>query len=151
MPLMSLINGFPTYFKVGKVENMLYKVDLRPFQHIDNDEGYREKNKIVRYHLIRMNQAEVKMYHLQCKKFSIDYTRHTCRNIYNNGYNMNLDLYLNYYYSKKNNLYYNEYVLIECEDEKKECEFLLDVNILDETDSYPTQLINKEDSSLEYY
>ena len=151
MPLMSLINGFPTYFKIGKVESMLYKVDLRPFQYVDNIEGNREKNKIVKYHLIKLNQAEIKMHHLQCKKFSLEYNRHTCKNIYNAVYQMNLDLYLNYYYSNKNNLYYNEYVFIECEDEKKECEFLLDVNLLEDTDTYPTQLINKEDSSLEYY
>ena len=151
MPLMSLINGFPTYFKLGKVQSMIYKVDLRPFQHIDNNEGYREKNKIVKYHLIKLTRTEIKMYHLQCKKFSIDYKRHTCKNLYNNGYKMNLDLYLNYYYLKINSLYYNEYVLVECEDEEKDCEFLLDINLVDETDSYPTQLINKEDSSLEYY
>ena len=35
---------------------------------------------------------------------------------------MNLDLYLNYYYLKINSLYYDEYVLVECEDEKKECD-----------------------------
>ena len=150
-PLMPLINGFPTYFKIGKVQSMIYKVDLKPFQHIDKNEGYREKNKIVKYHLIRKNQAEIKMHHIQCKKFSMDYNRHTCTNLYNKVYIMNLDLYINYYYLKKNSLYYNEYVLVECEDEKKECEFLLDVNLLDETDSYPTQLINNEDSHLDYY
>ena len=151
MPLMSLINGFPTYFKLGKVQSMLYKIDLRPFQHIDKSGGYQEKNKIVKYHLIKLNQVEIKMHHLQCKKFSMEFNRHSCKNIYNKEYIMNLDLYLNYYYLNINSLYYNEYVLIECEDEKKDCEFLLDVNLLDEIDTYPTQLINKEDSYLEYY
>ena len=94
---------------------------------------------------MRKNQAEIKMYHIQCKKFSMDYYRHTCANLYNKVYIMHLDLYINYYYSKRSSLYYDEYVLVECEDEKKECEFLLDVNLLDETDSYPTQLINNED------
>ena len=151
MPLMSLINGFPTYFKLGKIQSMIYKVDLRPFQHIDSNEGYREKNKIVKYHLIKLTRTEIKMHHLQCKKFSLEYNRHECKNLYNNGYKMNLDLYLNYYYLNSNSLYYNEYVYVECEDEEKECEFLLDINLLDDTDSYPTQLINKEDSLLEYY
>ena len=123
-PLLSLINGFPTYLKIGKNKAMAYKVDLRQFQHIDNKIGYyREKNKIVKYQLISKNQAKINMYHLQCQKFAIDLNQNTCQKLNNNIYKINLDLYINYYYQNQNSLYYNEYVLVECEDEIIDCEF----------------------------
>ena len=144
MPLLPLINGFPTYFKIGKGESMIYKVDLRQFQRNDDDKKY--SKKYVQNHLIKLNQAEIHFHHLQCKKFSNDYNdENVCKNINNNEFKMQSDLYMDYEYPNYNSLYFNEYLLVSCEDAKNDCKYLLDINLLSEKESYPTQLIYNND------
>jgi len=151
IPLMPLINGFPTYFKIGKGESMIYKVDLRQFQRSDDDKKY--SKKYVLNHLIKLNQAEIHFHHLQCKKFSNDYNdENVCKNFNNNEYKMQSDLYMNYEYPNYNSLYFNEYLLVSCEDARNDCKFLLDVNLLSEKESYPTQLIyNNDESCMDFH
>ena len=151
IPLLPLINGFPTYFKIGKGESMIYKVDLRQFQQSDDDKKYNKK--YVQNHLIKLNQAEIHFHHLQCKKFSNDYNdENVCKNFNNNEYKMQSDLYMNYEYPNYNSLYFNEYLLVSCEDTHSDCKFLLDVNLLSEKESYPTQLIyNNDESCMDFH
>ena len=153
MPLMALINGFPTYFKINKVKSMIYRIDVRQFLYgINNIGTYANSNKrIIKYHLIKLNQVEIGLGHIRCRKFSLDLFYGTCQQIHNSVFSMNMDKYLNYEYINSNSLYYDEYVYVSCNDENKDCEFLLDINLLDETDSYPIQLINNEDFSQDNY
>ena len=151
IPLMPLINGFPTYFKISKGERMIYKVDLRQFQRSDDDKKY--SKKYVLNHLIKLNPAEIHFHHLQCKKFSNNYNdENVCKNFNNNEYKMKSDLYMDYEYPNYNSLYFNEYLLVSCEDIQNDCKYLLDINLLSEKESYPTQLIyNNDESCMDFH
>ena len=154
LPLMPMINGFPTYLKIDKVNAMIYKIDTRQFLYGINNVGssYALTNKrIVKYHLIKLNQVDIKLGHIRCRKFAMDLNYKTCENIYNTVYNMNMDLFLNYEYDNMNNLYFDEYVYVTCDDENKNCEFLLEVNLSDDDDTYPTQLIQYKNYWQSFY
>ena len=154
LPLMPMINGFPTYLKIDKVNAMIYKIDIRQFLYGINNVGssYALTNKrIVKYHLIKLNQVDIKLGHIRCRKFAMDLNYKTCENIYNTVYNMNMDLFLNYEYDNMNNLYFDEYVYVTCDDENKNCEFLLEVNLSDDDDTYPTQLIQYKNYWQSFY
>ena len=142
LPLMPLINGFPTYFLIEKVKSMIYKIDISQLLY-GNDKS---NKKIIKYHLIKLNQVDIELGHIRCQKFAL-----SCQQIYNTIFTMNMDLYLNYEYEISNSLYYNEYVFVSCNDENKDCQFLLDINLSDNTDSYPIQLIQSENFSQDYY
>jgi len=144
LPLLPIINGFPTYLKVDKIHSMIYRIDTRQFLY-----GSNTHKRIVKYHLIKLNQVDLTLSHVRCKKFAIGFNY--CQNIFNTVYEMNMDLYLNYEYINSNSLYYDEYVYVTCNDENKNCEFLLDVNLLDDDTSYPTQLIQYKNYWQTYY
>ena len=145
IPLLALINGFPTYFKLNVLEEMIFKIDTRQF--LSNNKNTK---KIVRFHLIKLNDVDMTLDHLIHKKFSDD-------NINSNSlmkgsvYSINRDMYLSYIFVKEKSLIYDEYLYASCNDEEKPCKFLLDVNLLDDIDSYPTQLIHSKDYSQDYY
>ena len=145
LPLMPMINGFPTYLKIDKVTGMIYKVDTRQFLYEINN-----SKRVVKYHLIKLNQVEIKLGHIRCRKFA-DINSRPCEIINNAVSIMNMDLYLNYEYDNKYNLYYDEYAYITCNDENKNCEFLLEVNLSDDDDTYPTQLIQYKNYWQSYY
>ena len=154
LPLMPMINGFPTYLKIDKVNGMIYKIDVRQFLYGINNIGssyFLTNKRIVKYHLVKLNQVDIKLGHIRCRKFAMDLNFRTCETIYNTVYNMNMDLFLNYEYDNKNNLYYDEYVYVTCNDENKNCEFLLEVNLSDNDDTYPIQLIQYKNYWQSYY
>ena len=144
IPLMTLINGFPTYFKLNPLEKMIYKIDTRQFLSSSPN-----TKKIVRFHLIKLNDVEMSLDHAIYKK--ILYDDKTNPIISNSVYEINRNMYLNYIFIKENSLIYNEYVYVECKDETLPCRFMLDVNLLDDIDSYPTQLILSKNYTQDYY
>ena len=144
IPLMTLINGFPTYFKLNPLEEMIYKIDTRQFLSSSPN-----TKKIVRFHLIKYNDVEMGLDHVIFKK--ILYDDNTYPTIGNSVYSINRNMYLNYIFIKENSLIYNEYVHVECKDETIACRFYLDINLLDDIDSYPTQLILSKDYTQDYY
>ena len=144
IPSMTLINGFPTYFKLNPLDEMIYKIDTRQFLSSSPN-----TKKIVRFHLIKLNDVEMGLDHAIYKKFLSD--DNTLPMMRNSVYSINRNMYLNYIFIKENSLIYNEYVYVECKDEKLACRFLLDVNLLDDIDSYPTQLILSKNYTQDYY
>ena len=145
LPLLPLINGFPTYFKLNPLEEMIYKIDTRQF--LSNNKNTK---KIVRFHLIKYYDLDMTLEHVIYKK--ILPKANTIRpSMKNSVYSINRNMYLSYIFIKENSLIYNEYIYVSCNDETLPCKFYLDVNLLDDIDSYPTQLILSQDYTQDYY
>ena len=146
LPLMTLINGFPTYFKLNPLEEMIYKIDTKHFL-----SSTQNTKKIVRFHLIKLNEVDMTLDHVIFKKILSEKNDEPFPKVKNSVYNINRNMYLNYIFIKENSLIYNEYVYVSCNDEKLPCKFYLDINLLDNTDSFPTQLILSKDYTQDYY
>ena len=145
LPLMSIINGFPTYFKLVPIQEMIYKIDTRQF--LSNNKNTK---KIVRFHLIKLNDVEMTLKHVIYKKILTNDNSDN-PSVQSSVYSINRNMYLNYIFIKENSLIYNEYVYVSCNDETLPCKFMLDINLLDDIDSYPTQLILSKDYTQDYY
>ena len=64
LPLLPLINGFPTYFKLNPLEEMIYKIDTRQF--LSNNKKIMKKlmikiKKIVKKKIYKKKQKKKKM------------------------------------------------------------------------------------------
>ena len=139
-PILPLINGFPTHLTVSPTQNMFYKIDLTQLR-INKKES---RNQVVKYHLTKLKSTNINLSHLRCKKFGHLSSRNTCKVITENkSYKMNFNIYLNYYYEPDYSFYYDEYVMVSCEEDSISCEFLLEVNVLDGDVSYPIQLLKQ--------
>ena len=146
LPLMSLINGFPTYFKLNALEEMIYKIDTRPLL-----SSTQNTKKIVKFHLIKLNEVDMSLDHVIFKKILTEDKNDRFPMIKNSVYNINRNMYLNYIFNEENSLIYNEYAYVTCNDEKLPCKFYLDINLIDNIDSFPTQLIISKDYTQDYY
>ena len=146
LSLMTLINGFPTYYKLGPLDEMIYKIDTRQFL-----SSSKNTKKIVRFHLIKLNEVDMTLDHAVFKKIISRGKDDSHPNTQNSVYSINRNMYLNYIFMEENSLIYNEYVYVSCNDETLPCKFYLDVNLLDNIDSFPTQLIISKDYTQDYY
>ena len=145
LPLMTLINGFPTYFKLTPVSEMIYKIDTRQFL-----SSTQNTKKIVRFHLIKLNDVDMTLDHMIYKKI-LSEGNDLYPKVQNTVHTISRNMYLNYIFVKENSLVYDEYVYVSCNDENLPCKFYLDVNLLDDIDSFPTQLILSKDYTQDYY
>ena len=153
--ILPLINGFPNSASLNGETRMVYKVNLKAFYSSINSNRYRDK--IIRYHLIIKDISEMKLYHLRCPIFKLkDSDNKKCKIIDNISYEINNNIYMSYNYKIENLLYYEEYALIKCNNNKnKVCNFQLEINVQDNYDTFPTQLFSKNNNVLnskaEYY
>ena len=74
LPLMPLINGFPTYFQLGQVKSMIYKIDIRQLLYGSN----KSNKKLIKYHLIKLNQVDIELGHIRCQKFVKTLNQDSC-------------------------------------------------------------------------
>ena len=148
--ILPLINGFPNDASLNGKTRMVYKVNLKTFYSSTKSNRYRDK--IIRYHLVIKDLSEMKMHHLRCPIFKLkDSDNKKCEIIDNISYEINNNIYMSYNYKIENLLYYEEYALIECNNDiNKVCVFQLEINVQDNYDTFPTQLFSKN-SNVEYY
>ena len=132
---------------------MIFKVNLKTFYSSIKSNKY--KDKIIKYHLITKGLSKMKMYHLRCKliKISDFYSEKDmnkeCGIIDNISYEINNNIFLNYNYKVENLLFYEDLVLLECNNKEEQmCNFKINVNFQDNYDIFPTQLISKNFSYL---
>ena len=153
-PILPLINGFPTESKIMVSKKMIYKVNLNAFYSSMNQNKY--KDKIIKYHLIIKDFSKMAMNHLRCKIIKVhnninskEERNKICEIIDNISYEVNNNIYLNYNYKIENLLYYEEFVLIECQESSDyQCIFQIEVNVQDNYDSFPTQLLTKNNKNI---
>ena len=108
---MTLINGFPTYFKLNPLEEMIYKIDTKHFL-----SSTQNTKKIVRFHLIKLNEVDMTLDHVIFKKILSEKNDEPFPKVKNSVYNINRNMYLNYIFIKENSLIYNEYIFVSCND-----------------------------------
>ena len=153
-PILPLINGFGSEGSLYGLNKIIFKVDLKTFYSSFGPNKY--KDKIIKSHLIISGLSKMKMYHLRCKIFkNYDFDlpdkdkNKECEIIDNISYEINNNIYLNYNYKIENILYYEEFILIKCNNqEDKICNFRIDINVQDNYDTFPTQLFSKISSNL---
>ena len=163
-PILPLINGFSSETSINALKRIIFKVNIKTFYSSTNLNKY--KDKIIKYHLIVKGLSKMKLFHLRCKIFKISKNldlysekegNQNCQIIDNISYEINNNIFLTYNYPIENLLYYEEFVLIECNNEEdKICNFKIEVNVQDNYDTFPTQLFyqkNKDiiNDNLNYY
>ena len=147
-PILPLINGFASEGTINALNKMIFKVNVKTFYSSINSNKY--KDKIIKYHLDLRDLSKMKLLHLRCKIFKISKyldlntekeENKICEIVDNISYEINNNIYLAYNYPIENLLYYEEFVLAECNNEgDKNCKFRIEVNVQDNYDTFPTQL-----------